>query len=302
MRKSINTRLIVAFVSLVVIPLLVVGGVTAWQSFTAQRQQTLDLQREIAQGAPTHASSFVNGLEQELGVAATLHRLTQLEEDAFTNAGLLPETGSSPIRVLVVDDQEVVRRGIRSMLDPYDDLVVVGEAGDGEEAIERIRALAPGVVLLDTQMPKLDGVETTRLLREAGLEIQVILLSVYAEDEYIFDGLRAGTRGYILKDAAADDLSRAIRTVHRGGSLLQPIITTRLIERLDNGAGPHLTDRELEVLRLLASGARNKEIAGELTLSVGTDRFHLQNIYQKLDVQGRTQAVRVATKRGFLVS
>lgn len=209
---------------------------------------------------------------------------------------------SSPIRILVVDDQEVVRRGIRSMLEQSDDLVVVGEAGDGEEALERVRTLAPDVVLLDVQMPNLDGVETTRRLREAGLTAQVILLSVYAKDEYIFDGLRAGARGYILKDTAAEDLSRAIRTVHRGGSLLEPIIATRLIQRLGNGAGPQLTDREMEVLRLLASGARNKQIADELTLSVGTVRFHLQNIYQKLDVQSRTQAVREATERRLLAS
>ena len=197
---------------------------------------------------------------------------------------------------------EAVRRGIRNMLEQSDGVTVVGEAGDGEDAIEKIRTLVPDVVLMDIQMPKLDGVETVRRLRALGLEPQVILLSVYDRDEYIFEGLRAGARGYLLKDVAEEDLVRAIKTVHGGGSLLQPVIAKRLIDRLDSEARPHLTERELEVLQLLASGARNKEIADQLTLSVRTVRFHVENIYQKLGARNRTQAVRVASESGLLNS
>ena len=218
------------------------------------------------------------------------------------NAVLSKEGLSEDIRVLVADDQDVVRRGIRSMLTRSDGLVVVGEAGDGEAAIEQIRALAPDVVLLDIQLPRLDGVETTKRLRELGLKTKVILLSVYAKDEYIFDGLRADARGYLMKDVGEDDLVRAIRTVQRGGSLLEPVIAKRLIEQLEDGPGPQLTQREMEVLRALTSGARDKEIAGALSLSVRTVRFHVENIYQKLSVQTRTQAVRVASERGILNS
>ena len=142
------------------------------------------------------------------------------------------------------------------MLERSDGLVVVGEAEDGEEAIEQIQALAPDVVLLDIQMPRLDGVDTTRRLRELELETQVILLSVYAKDEYIFDGLRAGARGYLLKDVGEDDLVRAIKTVHGGGSLLEPVIAKRLIEQLEGELGPQLTKREMEVLRALAARPR----------------------------------------------
>ncbi len=221
-----------------------------------------------------------------------------------TSRSAVPSQGgaSDDVRILVVDDQEVVRRGIRSMLARFDGLVVVGEAGNGEEAIRQIRALAPDVVLMDIQMPKLDGVETTRQLRELGLDTHVILLSVYANDEYIFDGLRAGARGYLLKDVAEDDLVGAIKTVHGGGSLLEPVIASRLIEHLEGEPSPQLTKREKEVLGALASGARDKEIAGELSLSVRTIRFHVENIFQKLGVRTRTQAVRVASELRILDS
>ena len=238
-------------------------------------------------------------LEARIPYQPRLEKLPTHSETAAI-AGLSQTEASPDIRVVIVDDQEVVRRGIRSMLELSDGLVVLGEAGDGEEAVNQIQTLAPDVVLLDIQMPKLDGVETIRRLRELGLETQIILLSVYAKDEYIFDGLRAGASGYLLKDVAADDLANAIRTVHGGGSLLQPVIAKRLIERLDAEAGAHLTDRELEVLRLLASGDRDSDIADKLSVTVRTIRFHAQNIYQKLGVRTRTQAARVATERGLL--
>ena len=150
-------------------------------------------------------------------------------------------------------------------------------------------------------MPKLDGVETLRRLRELGVETPVILLSVYAKDEHIFEGLRAGARGYLLKDAGRDDLTHAIRTVHQGGSLLQPLIASRLIQRLDEPAAG-LTERELEVLQLLASGARNKEIAVKLFLSERTVKFHVSSILGKLGAGNRTEAAAIATREGLLRS
>ena len=136
------------------------------------------------------------------------------------------------IRVLMVDDHEVVRQGIRNMLDQTDEFSVVGEASDGESAVEQIQAIHPDVVLMDIQMPKLDGVQTVRKLRELGIDTPVILLSVFAKDEYIFDGLRAGARGYLMKDVGQVELMQAIKTVHEGGSLLQPVIASRLAERI----------------------------------------------------------------------
>ncbi len=207
---------------------------------------------------------------------------------------------AAAIRVLVVDDHEVARLGIKNIVEQADDLTVVGEAGDGEAAIAQIRALPPDVVLMDVRMPKLDGVGTLRRLRELGIDAPVILLSVYVEDEHIFEGLKAGARGYLTKDVSRGDLTQAIRTVHEGGSLLQPVIASRLIRRLDTDPATDLTDREKDVLQLLASGARDKEIANQLFLSVNTVRFHITNIFQKLGVGSRTEAARVANERGLL--
>ena len=149
-------------------------------------------------------------------------------------------------------------------------------------------------------MPKLDGVETVRRLRQLGIDTPVVLLSVYAKDEYIFDGLRAGARGYLMKDVGRAELVQAIKTVHAGGSLLQPVIANRLVERMaiDQAAG--LSERQQEVLQLLASGVRNQEIADQLFLSLRTVKFHIENLYRNLGVRTRTEAVRVARERSIL--
>ena len=208
------------------------------------------------------------------------------------------ETGV--IRVLVVDDHEVARQGIRNIVEQANDLTVVGEAGDGEAGIEQIQTLSPDVVLMDIRMPKLDGVDTLRRLRELGIDTPVILLSVYVEDEHIFEGLKAGARGYLTKDVSRDDLTQAIRTVYEGGSLLQPVIASRLIRRLDTEPATDLTEREKDVLQLLVSGAPDKKIAKQLSLSVNTVRFHITNIFQKLGVESRTEAAHVAHERSLL--
>ena len=207
---------------------------------------------------------------------------------------------SKKIGVLIVDDHPLVRQGIRSMLDGSDDFAVAGEAEDGEQALGLIETLKPEVVLMDIQMPVLDGVQAVRRLQELGLKTRVLLLSVYAKDDYIVEGLRAGARGYLLKDVGRDDLMKAIRTVHEGGSLLPPVTARRLIERLSSEPGPQLTHREIDVLRLLSAGARNQEIAQRLTISVNTTKYHLENIYRKLGVQTRTEAARFARETGVL--
>ena len=200
----------------------------------------------------------------------------------------------------MVDDHEVIRQGIRSILESVDGITIIGEAGDGEAAIEQIIAVHPDVVLMDIQMPKLDGVETVRKLRQLGLDTPVILLSVYSKDEYIFDGLRAGARGYLMKDVGRAELVEAIKTVHEGGTLLQPVIASRLVERIAIDEASGLSERQHEVLQLLASGARNQEIADQLFLSLRTVKFHVENLYRKLGVRTRTEAVRVARERSIL--
>jgi len=221
-------------------------------------------------------------------------------EETSTATNLSQDGGPGVIRVLIADDHEVFRRGILNTIEQIDGMMIVGEAEDGEEAIEKIQTLAPDVVLLDISMPKLDGVGTLRRVNELGLQTRVILLSVYATDEYIFDGLREGARGYLLKDVSKDELANAIRIVHEGGSLLHPVVARRLIEQLDNKETTGLSDREIEVIRLLASGARNKEIATQLSVTIHTVKFHLENGYRKLGVQTRAEAVRVASERGLL--
>ena len=208
------------------------------------------------------------------------------------------------IRVVIADDHPVVREGLAAMLEREPDLEVVGEARDGQEAIEQVAALRPDVVLMDLQMPRVDGVEAIRQIRERHGGVHVLVLTTYGDDESIFRGIEAGARGYLLKDAPRDELFRAVRAVARGESLLQPAVATRLLNRVARRpaqpAPETLTERELEVLRLLARGAANKEIGAALHISESTVKTHVANIFQKLDVGDRTEAVTVALRRGLL--
>ena len=211
----------------------------------------------------------------------------------------------TPIRILLVDDHPLAREGIRRLLAGQQDAVVVGEASDGVEGVERALALRPDVVLMDLQMPRLGGVGAVRALRESWPEARVLILTTFAGDEALFEALRAGARGYLLKDAGAEELADALRTVHEGGSLVQPVMATRLLDRFGELAtrelgGDGLTERELDVLRLVAAGSRNREIAEQLVVTEKTVKYHLGLVYAKLGVSGRTEAVARARELGLL--
>lgn len=209
------------------------------------------------------------------------------------------------IRILIADDHPVVREGLAAMLSREPDIDVVGEAADGQEAVDRAGSVAPDIILMDLQMPRLGGVDAIRLIRDKYPDIQTIVLTTYGDDDSIFQGIAAGARGYLLKDAPRDELFRAVRAVARGESLLQPAVATKLLDRFSRTkatAPPRnvLTGRELDVLRLLARGSANKEIGASLSISESTVKTHVANIFHKLDVTDRTEAVTIALTRGLI--
>jgi DNA-binding NarL/FixJ family response regulator len=209
------------------------------------------------------------------------------------------------IRILIADDHPVVREGLMSMLNRQEDFEVVGEAKNGVEAVNKAKELAPNVVLMDLRMPELDGVEAIRQIKAARPSTQIIILSTYSDDEYIFRGIEAGARAYLLKDAPREELFKAIRTVYRGESLIQPVVASKLLDRLTElsrraPSGEELSERELEVLRLMAKGSANKEISAQLSISQSTVKTHISSIFQKLGVNDRTGAVTEALKKGII--
>jgi len=213
------------------------------------------------------------------------------------------------IRVLVVDDHEVVRRGLFAFLDSEADLEVVGEAEGGEQALELLAGLdsqgrRPDVVLMDLQMEPVDGIESTRRLRALYDDLEVVALTSFGDDERVYAALEAGASGYLLKDSDADEVAAAVRAAHRGELQLDPAIARRLTSSLrsaqSDGRKEELTTRELEVLRLLGAGKANKEIAAELSISERTARTHVSRILGKLDVSSRTQAALWAVREGLV--
>lgn len=205
------------------------------------------------------------------------------------------------IRVLVVDDHPVVRQGVSAILSYEPGIVVVGAAADGAEALRLIAQEQPDVVLLDLHLPQLSGVEVMRQARAAGSRARFLILTTYDTDEYLAPAMAAGAQGYLLKDAAPDELVRGVRALAEGGAALQPGIAARLLERLSGGERDEsLSPRELEVLRLLARGASNKSIAGALMVSEGTVKTYLSRIFDKLEVQNRAEAVAVGLKRRLI--
>jgi len=208
-----------------------------------------------------------------------------------------------PIRVLLVDDHQVVRRGLRTFLEVQDDIEVVGEASDGAEGVARAEELRPDVVLMDVKMPGTDGIEALKRLRELANPARVLIVTSFTEQRTVVPALRAGASGYVYKDIDPDALAGAIRSVHAGHVLLQPEVAGALLAQEDShggtGRGSTLTEREREVLGLIADGRSNREIARALVLSEKTVKTHVSNILMKLDLADRTQAALWAVRHGL---
>jgi len=213
---------------------------------------------------------------------------------------------SEPITVLIVDDHAVVRHGIRALLEAEGDFAVVGDVGSGGEAVLLAADLAPDVVLMDLVMPEMDGVTATRLLKQQSPRSQVLVLTSYYDDEHIFPAIRAGALSYLLKSTGLDELTEAVRRAARGEATLHPHVAARMVRELNGASGETaalyaaLTEREREVLRLIADGLHNAEIAGRLVISERTVKSHVNNILAKLQVADRTQAAIFAWREGIM--
>ena len=209
------------------------------------------------------------------------------------------------IRILIVDDHPIVRQGLATVLEQENDLSVVGQAVNGVEAVAKARELLPDIILMDLQMPEMDGVEAINRIMAEELKAGIIILTTYDTDDHIFRGIEAGARGYLLKDSPPTEVVKAIRTVNRGESLIEPRVASRLLDRLgqlSRGPVPEstLSRREIEVLGVMATGAANKQIANELNIGQSTVKTHIVRIFNKLGVNGRTEAVAEAVKKGII--
>lgn len=225
------------------------------------------------------------------------------------------EDGMTKIRVLLADDQDIIRTGLTIILNHQADIEVIGQAADGVEAIELAKKLQPDVILMDIKMPRVNGIQATRQIVAALPQTQIIILTTYDTDDWVFDGIRAGAIGYLLKDTSGDNLAEAVRGALRGESQIDPTVARKVLREFQQLATrrstapqpvveeeplERLTDREEEVLKLLAGGLANKEIAQQLSLSEGTVKNHISAILTKLHANDRTQAVLTALKRGLV--
>ena len=209
------------------------------------------------------------------------------------------------IRILIADDHPIVRQGLAAVLDREKDLKVVGQAGNGDEAVSEAARLHPDVILMDLQMPVMDGVEAIQQIKQEDPDVGIIILTTYDTDENIFRGVEAGARAYLLKDSPPEEVLKAIRAVHRGESLIQLSVASRLLDRFTqlsraSATEGGLSSREVEVLQLTAKGIVNKEIAAQLLIGESTVKTHLIHIFNKLGVKGRTEAVAEAARRGII--
>jgi NarL family two-component system response regulator LiaR len=208
------------------------------------------------------------------------------------------------IRIFITDDHSIVRKGIRATMDLISDIDIVGEAANGKEAVERVTACQPDVVLMDLVMPEMDGIEAIRQIKSQDPAVRILVLTTFAGEDKIFPAIQAGALGYHLKDSEPEDLVRAIRQVYAGESSLHPVIARKVLQQLNRPSkqpltSDPLTPRELEVLKLVAQGMENPEIAGKLYISEATVRTHVSNILSKLHLASRTQAALYALREGL---
>jgi len=214
----------------------------------------------------------------------------------------------SKIRILLADDHVLVRQGTRELLEQEDDMQVVAEAGDGEDAVQQAISQSPDVAIMDISMPKLNGIEATKQIKASQPATAVLVLTAYDDDQYVFALLEAGAAGYLLKDVQASELIQAVRAVHTGESVLHPAIARKVINRFaqpaekrtEDAVLEQLTEREMEVLKLAAKGMTNQEIANKLVISIRTVQVHLSNVFGKLGVGSRTEAVLYALREGWV--
>ncbi|MDE0804583.1 MAG: response regulator transcription factor [Acidimicrobiales bacterium] len=217
---------------------------------------------------------------------------------------------SDPIRVMICDDHALFRRGLIMVLEAEDDIEVVGEAEDGRDAVERVADIVPDVVLMDVRMPEIDGIEATRLIADEAPSAKILMLTVSDEENDLYEAIKAGATGYLLKEISIEEVASAVRAVVSGQSLISPSMASKLLTEFTNLAKradertsvptPRLTERELEVLRLVAQGMSNREIAGELYISENTVKNHVRNILEKLHLHTRMEAVMYAVREKLL--
>jgi DNA-binding NarL/FixJ family response regulator len=224
-----------------------------------------------------------------------------------------PATGAEPIRVLIADDHALFRRGLEMVLADEPDIDIVGQASDGAEAVETAAATLPDVVLMDIRMPKISGIEAARLMKEVAPSSKIVMLTISDQEEDLFEAIRAGASGYLLKDIPLDEVAAAVRSVYGGQSLINPSMAGKLLtefaalarrdetaERVQHVQAPKLTDREMEVLRLVARGLNNRDIAKELFISENTVKNHVRNILEKLQIHSRMEAVMIAVREKLI--
>jgi DNA-binding NarL/FixJ family response regulator len=231
-------------------------------------------------------------------------------------AGQRPDSGRGPepIRVLIADDHALFRRGLEMVLEEEDDIDLVGQASDGTEAVAVAGEALPDVVLMDIRMPKITGIEACRATKEVAPSAKIVMLTISDEEEDLFEAIRAGASGYLLKDIPLDEVAEAVRAVHGGQSLINPSMAGKLLsefatlakrddeeeERVQHVAAPKLTDREMEVLKLVARGMNNRDIAKELFISENTVKNHVRNILEKLQIHSRMEAVMIAVRQKLI--
>jgi two-component system NarL family response regulator len=203
----------------------------------------------------------------------------------------------NPIHLLIADDHQVVREGLRAMIDRQADMKAIEEACDGQEAVQKFRLHHPDIIVMDVRMPQLDGIAAAKIMLENNPEARIILLSSYADDEHVYQGLRTGAKGYVLKDVLGEELLDTIRKVHQGMTYISPPIAAKLADRVTRS---ELSGRELEVLRLMVTGKSNKEIGAALYIGEGTVKVHVSKLLKKLHATSRTEAINLALMHGIV--